>query len=158
MIQRIFALDPGMTCGIAQLYVLEDKPAMISQAFEIQGTPGEIYKAFHNWFDPLKDGKPIIIIEDWDFRSGTPADARLACYPAGWLQMLAYEYGIEVVMQRPQFRLGIPDTKELTPDTWWLPPLHPGHEHRRQALRHALAYLVFTQHHLMTLRHLRPMP
>lgn len=157
MIRRILALDPGQTCGVAQLYVPGDKPAMITKAFEIPGTPGEIYKAFHDWLDPLATGKPIVVIEDWDFRSGTPADARLACWPTGWLQMLAYEYGIEIVMQRPQFRLGIPDTAELTPQDWWLPS-NQGHDHKRQGLRHALAYLCFTVHHLPTLRHLRPMP
>jgi hypothetical protein len=60
-------------------------------------------------------------------------------------------------MQRPQFRLGIPDTAELTPQDWWLPNLKP-HDDRRAALRHALAYVLFTLHHLPSLRHLRPMP
>jgi hypothetical protein len=123
---------------------------------EIPGAPKTIYTAFHDWFDPLAPGQPVIVIEGWDSRNN-PADVTWACYPIGMLLMLAHEYGVEIVLQRPQFRLSIPDTEELTPQNWWLPNLKP-HDDRRQALRHALSYCCHTLHHLPTLRHLRPIP
>lgn len=148
---RLFCFDPGQTCGVALLRVPETAPVRIVRAFEIDGTPPAIFEAFRHW---NHHGNGRVIMEDWD-RNDLTVDPRATVEAIGMVKMLAHEAGVQVVMQRPIFRKGAPDSEAGTPPKLWLPNLK-AHDDRRQSLRHGLAHLMFTVRHLPTLELLQP--
>lgn len=150
MMKYLYCFDPGQTCGVVLLKYSDHNPAEVVEAVEIPGTPSEIR---NKWQQLLRASKTTVVIEDW-YRNNQSVDARMACYPVGMMQMLAFEAGVPVVMQPPRFRLSIGNTKARLKD-YWLPNLKP-HDDRRQALRHGLSFLVHTQKHLPTMEAINP--
>jgi len=157
MTLAILSIDPGKKTGVVWLALPDDKPAVIQGAWEIDGTPPMIIAAFNDWLLTTDTyANRLLIIEDWEYRHGVATDARWACEPIGGLKYLAWHADIAVRMQMPAVRTTIPNSrKALDPIGYWLPG---GEGHARQALRHALAYVCFTRHHLPTLEKIKPRP
>lgn len=160
MILNLLCIDPGATTGIAELVVPTIGPAILRNSCEIPGTPAALAQQFLDWHRScgLTDLRytQLIVIETWEYRHNQPTDARMACEPIGMVKMLAFIHRVPITAeQKPGFRSSIPDTKsELKPLGYWI----GGEGHARQALRHGLAYLIRTAHHLPTMEYLFPRP
>lgn len=146
---HVFAFDPGQTCGWALLWVPKDKPTLLRAAGECIGTAAGLMVVWQ----AVGDLADLVVCEDW-YRNDTSVDARDALHPTGMLLMLAHQQHTPVKMQQPKFRLSISDDK-LGLGDYWMPNLKP-HDDRRQAIRHGLAFIVHTQHHLPTTKALHP--
>ncbi len=148
----VLAIDPGETVGVCALAYESGKKAVIVGAHEFPSTPTELRALFLGY---AAWDKVDVVIEDWDWgKPGVNPMATVECI--GMVRYLTATAEWKLVRQRPGFRFQIPDVEHrLEPAGYWLPNLKT-HDDRRQAMRHGLAYLTATLHHLPTLQALHP--
>jgi hypothetical protein len=134
------------------MYDSQTPAIILNNGMEFPSTPANL-RALFLGYAPLLE--VTVVIEDWDW--GKPGvDPMITVETIGMVRYLADVAEWKLVRQRPGFRMQIPDTEaKLAPAGYWLPNLKT-HDDRRQAMRHGLAYLTSTLHHLPTMRALHP--
>lgn len=145
----IIGIDPGGTTGIVECELPQDDPLKVVDAYELSDM-FEVGKQLREWWNYTNAPSPrfapgrLIICEAWvDHATLHATNANAACQPIGMIRWLAEnELDVPIQMQLPQARDTV--TEQVMKDTgYWL---RGGAGHKRQALRHVLAYCVNKQH------------
>lgn len=142
--KSILALDPGGTTGYVYMrYESESLPHIV----EVGQIPGG-REGFINWW--RSGGKEIaedsqIVCESFILREGIPGVNLEPCYVMGALEALAR--GQHIVYQKPTMKVYC-DNDAMKRLGFYV----KGQEHARDAIRHAVAYLITVEKHTPTYR------
>ena len=155
--KHILGIDPGLETGWVWVDVPEDAPAVVTaQGEDKVDWPFCVGEELEWWAESTSGTDRLVIIESWvpmDVEFGP--DPNFACQPIGIVVWLCKLYNIPLVAQIPKLRHGVTD-EILRASGYWLVG---GRGHKRQALRHVLAYLQQPEHrHMPTVLKLHPRP
>jgi len=154
MTNSIFAVDPGKSTGIAEIRWRPDSAPFIIMAENVDYGPTDMFDAVTEWAQQTKamPGR-IVVYETWT-PLGSGADPNYSCQLIGALRVAADKAGIATLGQPSGDRYGVKnDVLKASP--YWVSGSRDDH---RQAIRHALTYLMNTVGHQPTKLALHPRP
>lgn len=142
--KSILSFDPGGTTGyVFMRYEKESLPKVVEVGQIPDGRDG-----FISWWrcggDKMAEESQIIC-ESFTLREGIPGVNLEPCYVIGALEALTV--GKKIVYQKPAFKVYC-DNDAMKRLGFYI----KGQEHARDAIRHAVAYLITAEKHLPTYR------
>lgn len=136
----ILSFDPGGTTGYAYIEYGDTYVKMLESGQIPDGLQG-----FINWWPEPGNFADVIVCESFELREGIHGVNLTPCYVMGALEVLAGD--MPIVYQKPTFK-GFCDNQALKNLDMYI----KGQGHARDAVRHAIAYLLTKEHHKPTMK------